>query len=234
MPATSASRHARPRDPKAGRSPNCSAPPDPSRCHNSVRWDLVVPALVALAAAVSCARAAARAGNGWVRMAWWWQCAACALWILAPVGWLAGVDLLAAVGWAGFLGLSAAGLALALNAARQGERGMPAWFLAGLFAIAVADLDVARGAGSAGLGWLLGFGCLGMAAHVHLRPIVRRKSRRMRLKAALASIDEQLELAEALSDLPTTSPFTEQPEDLLGVSGGELYETKRTTGRRRR
>jgi hypothetical protein len=207
-----------------------SARPDPGRCHTSVRWDLVVPAVVALAAAVSCARAALRAGKGWARTAWWWQSAACAWWILAPAGWLAGVDPLAAAGWAGFLGLSAAGVGLAFTAARQGERGMPGWFLAGLFAIAAADLDATRGAGTAGLGWLLGFGCLGMAAYVHGRPVVRRRPRRMRLRAALASIDEQLELAEALRDLPTTSPFAEQPEDLLGVSAGELYEPK---GRRR-
>jgi hypothetical protein len=160
--------------------------------------------------------------------------------VLAPIGWLAGVRPLVVVGQAGFLVVTAAGLGLAVAALRRGERGMPAWFLAGVLAIAAADLDVARGAGSAGLGWLLGFGCLGMAAHVHRRPSARRAARPLPLRAALASLDQQLQLVEEMRDLPVPPasplggppPVAERADDLLGVADGSLYEAKRD-GRKR-
>jgi hypothetical protein len=107
---------------------------------------------------------------------------------------------------------------------------MPAWFAGGLLAIALADLDAGRGAGSAGLGWLLGFGCLGMAAHVHLRRVPAR--------AAQDSFRDQWDLVNRMSDLPGpgATPFgaPEQADDLLGVTGGSLYEAKREPRRRRR
>ncbi|MCA2219178.1 GGDEF domain-containing protein [Jidongwangia harbinensis] len=75
-------------------------------------WGTLLDAAAAATASMQCARAATRAGNRRARTAWICQSLACALWLLAPLTWLAGADPGAApadAGRAGFLALAAAG-----------------------------------------------------------------------------------------------------------------------------
>ena len=207
--------------------------------------------MAAVAASICWAGAARRAGNRRARAAWRYQSAACALWALGAVVWLAGLAPLGGVGRAGFLALAAAGLVLplaglllpltravlsgfaggrALTAFRAGERAVPAWFLGGVLAIGAAGLDAGRGAGSAGLGWLLGFGCLAMAAHSY-RGTAGDAARRQALARLVASERELVDLAGHAPPAGRPSsgrpPAGVRPGAVLMVDDDAIFEAKR-------
>jgi hypothetical protein len=211
---------------------------------------LVVPAVVAVAASMCWAGAARRAGSRRARAAWRYQSAACALWALVAIAWLAGATR-AGLGQAGFRALAAAGLVLplaglvlplaravligftgvrALIAFRAAERAVPAWFLGGVLALAAAGLDAGRGAGSAGLGWLLGFGCLAMAAHSY-RGTAGDAARREALARLAASERELLDLAGHAPPAGRPSsgrpPAGARPGPILMVDDDAIFEAKR-------
>lgn len=204
--------------------------------------------MAAVAASICWAGAARRAGNRRARAAWRYQSAACALWALGAIAWLAGV---APLGGASLLALAAAGLGLPLaglvlplaravlsgfsggrarTAFRAGERAVPAWFLGGLLAIGAAGLDAGRGAGSAGLGWLLGFGCLAMAAHSY-RGTAGEAARREALARLMASERELIDLAGHAP--PAGRPSSGRPPAgahsgaVLMVDDDAIFEAKR-------